>query len=140
MEEAAMSRHNPAKYKEWYVKNAEKKRSYSRQYYALNREAKVAYAKARREKYPRNWVKSYLKRLYGLDEVTYHRILKAQNNQCAICGVVFDSSSKALKPHIDHDHKSGKVRGLLCSGCNTSLGHVEREGFLAAALKYLGSR
>lgn len=80
---------------------------------------------------------SHLRRLkkYGLDEEAVQRLLDAQCGKCAICGS--DSPGKTGW-HVDHDHKTQKVRGLLCMHCNLVLGHardsVER---LEAAIAYL---
>ena len=59
-----------------------------------------------------------LRREYGITLTTYKALLKSQNNCCAICGKrIYD---KRLS--IDHCHKSGFVRGLLCQNCNLGLG------------------
>src|SRR5690606_6004421 len=52
---------------------------------------------------------------YNLDETDYERIYHAQKGICAICGI-----NEATD--IDHDHRTGVVRGILCNGCNTGLG------------------
>lgn len=72
-------------------------------------------------------------RAYGIEPETYYEMLKQQGNRCAICEEI--STKRAMS--IDHDHKSGKIRGLLCDSCNLSLGHLEREIFVEKALKYL---
>lgn len=64
-------------------------------------------------------------------------MLNEQDNKCAICKINFSVTKKSLKPHIDHNHKTGVVRGLLCQTCNIGLGHIEREGFLEALKNYL---
>ena len=46
-----------------------------------------------------------------------------QNGRCAICGVPEYELPSRL--YIDHDHETGKVRGLLCPSCNTGLGHLK---------------
>lgn len=57
-------------------------------------------------------------RLYGFtDEVELKVYLDSRHNRCEIC-----SSTKNL--HIDHDHKTNKVRGLLCQNCNLTVGHA----------------
>jgi hypothetical protein len=60
-------------------------------------------------------------------------MLKKQGQRCAICG----AKAKRRAMNIDHDHITGKVRGLLCDSCNMSLGHIEKKDFLEKALKYL---
>lgn len=58
-------------------------------------------------------------RVYGLTPETYQALLDSQGNACAICERGFGST-----PHIDHCHETGKVRGVLCVDCNTSLGKL----------------
>lgn len=75
-----------------------------------------------------------LKYRYGLTLAEYQALALAQDFACAIClGVC--ATGRRLS--VDHDHATGKVRGLLCATCNASLGHYER--FLASprALAYL---
>lgn len=58
-------------------------------------------------------------RRYGLTPERYAEMLEEQAHGCAICG---DPPAEGKILNVDHDHKSGKVRGLLCHGCNTALG------------------
>lgn len=71
-------------------------------------------------------------RAYGISPEQYQEMLEAQGNRCAICE---QGNQRAMA--IDHDHTTGKVRALLCDGCNMSLGHIEKDGFLEKALKYI---
>jgi hypothetical protein len=70
----------------------------------------------------------HLRRKYGLtlDDLNFLHVVQAY--RCAICGVL----SEAL--HVDHDHESGMVRGLLCGNCNKAIGlfHEDPERFHAA--------
>jgi hypothetical protein len=64
---------------------------------------------------------------YGLDQDSYEKLLEKQNNKCKICGIDAENapgagSSKVGVLCVDHDHLTSKVRGLLCSKCNTGLG------------------
>lgn len=68
---------------------------------------------------------------YGIDADQMEAMLQAQQGCCDIC------HRPMRKPHIDHDHATGKVRSLLCPGCNIALGHVERPQWLQAAMRYL---
>ena len=73
-----------------------------------------------------------LKRKYGIGVEEYNRLLLAQNNQCAIC------LTKSGTLHVDHDHETGQVRGLLCYNCNMGLGRFKDSSkFLNAAVSYL---
>lgn len=66
---------------------------------------------------------SYLSKVYNLTLEDYNNLLLKQNNSCYICGKLHIDTQKGL--HIDHDHLTGKIRGLLCSNCNGSLGWYE---------------
>lgn len=74
-----------------------------------------------------------LSKLYGMTEDSYEAMLAAQGNRCAVCSNLFTAT-----PHVDHSHKTGKVRGLLCGGCNTGLGlFKDNPDVLRAAVRYL---
>lgn len=73
---------------------------------------------------------------YGITLEQYDAMLEAQNNGCAICGVSPEQNGRRLD--IDHCHTSGKVRGLLCTNCNTGIGKFNDDpDLLAEAMKYL---
>jgi len=68
----------------------------------------------------------------GITVEQYHQILKDQDGLCAICKTFMNP------PHIDHCHSSGKVRGLLCNDCNTSLGKFKESAEnLRRAARYI---
>jgi len=69
-----------------------------------------------------------VQKVYGLKPGEYGRIYLSQGQVCAICRRA-TGASKALS--VDHDHKTGLVRGLLCSTCNKLLGHL-RDDWQAA--------
>lgn len=74
---------------------------------------------------------------YRLDMATYQSMYTLQNGCCAICQTQKDPIGLV----IDHNHKTGKVRGLLCSGCNTALGLLQDSpDVVTAALTYLDTR
>jgi hypothetical protein len=50
----------------------------------------------------------------GFTDADYARLLEAQDGHCALC----PNEPKTRKLHVDHDHGTGKVRGLLCHRCN----------------------
>ena len=83
---------------------------------------------------------SKLKRAYGITFDEYEELLSKQNKKCAICGI--DNNGKYRnKPRafaVDHCHTTGKIRGLLCSDCNTGIGLLKDNiNFLQSAIKYL---
>lgn len=72
---------------------------------------------------------------YGIEEIDYKNLLEKQQNSCAICKEEFNSN---IRPRIDHDHITGKVRGLLCHNCNVALGHFKDNiNILKTTIKYL---
>jgi hypothetical protein len=63
-------------------------------------------------------------------------MLKKQNNKCYICNRPDSEQTRSL--HIDHDHKTGKVRALLCHHCNTTIGSLkENTKVLKNIINYL---
>lgn len=94
------------------------------------------------KEYKRDWylknklscTKSTLKRLYNLTLEKYKIMLKAQNGVCAICEGV-NPSGKLLA--VDHNHKTGIIRGLLCSRCNTRLAVLDDKDWVIKARRYV---
>jgi len=60
-----------------------------------------------------------LRRRYGISLVQYHKIHKSQKGKCAICRAHQKHFKKRLS--VDHNHKTGQIRGLLCHYCNSRL-------------------
>jgi hypothetical protein len=86
----------------------------------------------RREQYKKRFRYTSIKIVYGLEREEYERMLADQNNKCAICGTHME------KPYIDHCHKSGDVRGLLCMKCNMGLGHFKDDvSIMKNAISYI---
>ena len=90
---------------------------------------------------PYNWSglekqDAIIRRQYGISMQQFDKLLEFQKHGCAICSKPITKLSRRM--NIDHDHKTGQVRGLLCSGCNTGLGHLgdDIQG-LKRALEYL---
>jgi hypothetical protein len=91
------------------------------------------YHKDNKAKVTKRQLISHRRRLYGLNEEEYNNMILSQNNLCAICN---KPSDKTL--HIDHDHVTGRVRGLLCSNCNLGIGLLEEDLIvLNRAIEYL---
>jgi hypothetical protein len=72
-------------------------------------------------------------KLYGITTEQLKKMESDQEGKCAICGEV----PKGKGFQIDHSHRTGKVRGLLCVTCNMKLGSIESEWFVWA-LNYMG--
>jgi hypothetical protein len=65
-------------------------------------------------------------------------LLEVQEHRCALCGIQFDNARKSTKPHVDHNHETRLVRGLLCLGCNVGLGYFKDNiAVLQKAIEYL---
>ncbi len=110
---------NKEKQREWRARHPD---------YAKSRQSTI-YAE-------RRWV-SHLKRTYGMHSAEYQSLLAQQGGRCAICKTE-TPGGKTTRFHVDHSHKTGQVRGLLCSACNRMLGYAgDRADVLAAAAKYL---
>lgn len=119
--------------KNWKRKNKEHLKISRRNYREKN--------KNKENKARNNWrathkdrVKStLLKRNYGISLNQFNKILIHQKNHCAICSEFFVKT-----PHVDHNHKTGKIRGLLCSRCNLAIGFTrDNIVILENAIKYL---
>lgn len=75
---------------------------------------------------------------FGLTIDDYNNMMSKQNNTCAICHEKGDMTKKYRQLSVDHDHTTGKVRGLLCSNCNFLLGHArDNIDILNNAINYL---
>jgi len=66
--------------------------------------------------------RQYLRYHYGITLEEYATLLDEQGERCAICGMTPEDNGRRLC--VDHDHKTGVVRGLLCLCCNTVLGNA----------------
>ncbi len=120
--------------KERRAANAARSRANNRERVAENRrEWRVK--NPEREKYTQ-W-KSDLKRHYGLTPEDYEALFDGQSGCCPICGLTLPEGKNT---HVDHDHKTGVVRGLLCHHCNMLLGQArDSKEVLRAAIAYLES-
>jgi hypothetical protein len=113
----------PEKWAEYSAKHREEIRARKREYNATPRGKRAA-------------ISRHLKRLYNITADKYDEILKEQNGSCAICGKSTTEFKRRLA--VDHDHGSGKVRGLLCTNCNRGVGNFyDSPDLLQKAIFYL---
>lgn len=113
------------------------------------KERSLEYYYAHKDRYKENKKRYYLdkkdyhredrfKRAYGISLDEYNIFLENQGGVCAICGQP-EKDSKKTYLSVDHDHETGKVRGLLCSDCNRGLGSFkDSPDLLDKAKAYLG--
>jgi len=79
-----------------------------------------------------------IKKSYGITELEYDNLLKSQDNKCAICKSDDNKRKNSNYFFIDHNHDTGKVRGLLCDKCNKLLGSsFDNINILKKAIEYL---
>ncbi len=120
-------------------KRRERQRAYGARWYRENR---LEHLDKSRDRYfsepPEKRRARALWERYRLTEDDYARLLKLQRGVCAICRRSPRGATKASILHVDHCHKTRRVRGLLCSGCNTSLGQfMHSRDVLQRAIDYL---
>ncbi len=95
---------------------------------------------------PQLRLNNILKNGYDITREEYEALLELQNYVCAICQTPFNQLWEKSKKdglmrrttRIDHDHKTNRVRGLLCNRCNVNLRGLEDEEWMRKALTYLG--
>lgn len=74
---------------------------------------------------------------YGISTKDYEQLLKRQEGVCAICRKLPPWPGRNKKLHVDHDHVTNRVRGLLCMRCNIKLSAIEDREFCLMAALYL---
>ena len=138
----------------WYEVNKDYISLYKKEYYIKNRDS---ICKKRRENYKNNkgGIKDknrqynkensnkirdrQFKKYFGLSLKEYtilkQQLFKEQNGCCKICGKSDSYYKKGLD--LDHNHKTGQIRGLLCIVCNTRLAYLEDLEFVLKARAYL---
>lgn len=121
--------------KKWYGQNKEKSNATSKKW-RLKNPKRIKELLSRWQKNNPHRKRTYrLKTLYGITIEDYSSMLNDQDYKCKICSKLHNDSSVL---HVDHDHISGAVRGLLCSRCNTMLGNAKDDPIiLANAIAYL---
>jgi hypothetical protein len=109
---------------------------YKDSHYCWCRECCRAYGVKWDRQHPNSRKNSSLKIDFGITLNDYQSMFNRQNGQCAICGKYQSELKKAL--HVDHDHKTDKIRGLLCYNCNRGIGHLQDNiTILNNAISYL---
>ena len=140
--------------RDWRKKNPEKAKSYRIAYVRANKlkvsRSKKVWADKNREtlrekariyyhaSYKRRAREAQLMREFGITMEEYEHILDAQGGVCAICEGESDARGRDFA--VDHDHFTGKIRGILCRGCNVGIGNLKEDvETLKRAIKYLES-
>jgi len=121
---------NRVRSRAWAKAHPERVREFSRAWRKANPKYYKTWKKANYEKYQetyRIWVKNnhqkrknrHLIRSYGISLIQYKQLLKKQGGHCVVCPTKVELG-------VDHNHKTGKVRGILCSPHNWLLGNLEK--------------
>jgi len=113
------------KRRDWRAKNPERNRENQKRWKSIHSEQV--------KNMNRNWC---YRTKYKITLEEYNRILAVQNGVCILCGKRTAYKNKGRNLFIDHDHKTNRIRGLLCSRCNTMVGHIELVG-LEKIIQYL---
>jgi hypothetical protein len=126
--QAARNRANPEanrrRVREWQRENPQRVAAWQAEYRALGK-------KSISDR------KSHLKRKYSLTIDDYDEMLAKQGGGCAICG---RPPRPDISLHVDHDHETGRIRGLLCFRCNNALGDfLDDPALLREAATYLAN-
>jgi hypothetical protein len=125
------------------TKSARDRTAYQKQWRALNRDRVNEYSKRYRANNPgvsahHNTLFRFRK--YGLTPDAYTAMLAGQSGRCAICRCMLDlkAGRGVGAACIDHCHKTGRVRGVLCTNCNHGVGKFRDDpALLLAAVEYL---
>lgn len=139
-------KNNIEKIKEFYKKpcNKEYQREYQKEYRKNNVEKLKQYYYNRDTEKEKQYYKdniintrnNFLKHKFGIDIKQYHQMYKDQDGNCLICGK--PQSELKGKLCVDHDHITGKIRGLVCADCNHGLGNFkDTPRILQKAIDYL---
>ena len=106
-----------------------------RKRYALNPAITLAQNASYRKRKAEQISLQLRRKKYGTDGAA---LLLGQQGKCAICAAILGPRGSLQKPYLDHDHKTGKVRGWLCRRCNLGIGSFkDSPNLLEAAARYL---
>ena len=128
-------------YREYRKNKANKKREkmLARKNYRKNRVAVIK--RKMKLYYEKNYNRKRILSKYNLTLEQYDLMFEEQGGVCAICGksqgIYHWKNGTPYRLCVDHDHSTGRVRGLLCTGCNSKLGVIEDAAFNEKAKKYL---
>jgi len=118
----------------WKTANPEQRKNY----YKNNKNHINAKSKAWHEANKDRVKHLNLVRDFDITFEDYNKLLEKQNESCAICHRHQTEFDRALA--VDHNHETGKVRGLLCLSCNNGLGRFkDNKDLLSEAIKYLNN-
>jgi len=111
-------------------------KEYQKQWRETHKEYRREWFKKHRGKYKERQKNYTLMRKYGISSDEYNNFFMSQNGCCKICNRHQSEFKRRLA--VDHDHKTSKVRGLLCHHCNAAIGHFfENPRTMENAITYI---
>ena len=135
---------------DYYLKNKEKIRQKAAEYYkthwsemrasnklwiAEHKDQVIAYKKKHYQDNKRKYQNSRRKSTFGITQDEYENLFLAQKGMCAICSMALPVGRGT---HLDHCHRTGKIREFLCTNCNTGIGKFKDNcDFLLSAIRYI---
>jgi len=126
-----------AEFRAWRAANPEAAKAAARRWQDAHPERKAAYDRRHyRKHHDKIRDAAFEQRLiarYGITQAEYDELLARQDGLCAICR----RPPGAKRLHVDHEHGTGVVRGLLCVSCNMKLGVLEKREWRGSAEAYL---
>jgi hypothetical protein len=118
----------------WYNANRDKAIANVKRWQQENRVEYNAKQRVYRSKRRDVEREGHLRRTFGITQADYDALLASQGGGCAICG----KPPRKISLHVDHDHETGEIRGLLCVGCNNALGQFHDDAaLLDRAISYV---
>ena len=121
--------------RQYYINNREKIRKQQIEHHKNNYEKDIERIRKNNKKWYKNNRGKIMKKKYDLYYEDWLKLWELQDGKCAICEKPFEKPFDAC---IDHNHKTGKIRGLLCRKCNTGIGFFDDNPILTMRLtKYL---
>ncbi len=112
-----------------------RQRENSHRWHLKHKERDTLYLKSYREKNPQDSSQKYFSTILRVHKITreqYEKMVSDCKNCCMLCN---RPPHKGKRLHLDHDHKTGKVRGLLCTRCNWYLHTVEKDPEILERIK-----
>jgi hypothetical protein len=119
----------------YYLKNKDRWKEYRQRWLAKNPAYGKEASRLHRLRYPAQKREQHLRYRYNLSVEQYQQMFEKQKGLCAICGIHQSELKRPLS--IDHNHITGKIRGLLCIPCNNQLATLENKEYCTKASLYL---
>ncbi len=124
-----------ARRKEWYAKNRQREIARVKAWQQDNPERLKAWREKNRDRRLEQLREIHLRNKFGLTPDEYDGILDAQLGVCALCT---SPPTPGISLHVDHDHGTGEIRGLLCVRCNNAIGLLrENPDLMRRAARYV---